>query len=42
MVDICVVEFDLVIFYFYLIYVVENELLILDKVFILVLGLGLI
>lgn len=42
MVDICVVEFDLNILYFYLIYEFENELIRSDKEKIVVFGLGFI
>lgn len=42
MVDICAVEFDFEILYFYLIYGWENEFIKFDKEFVLVLGFGLI
>lgn len=40
MVDICVVEFEVGIFYFYFIFDKENESIFIDKKKIIVLGLG--
>lgn len=42
MVDICVVEFEFLILYYYGIYEIENEFIVIDKEKILVLGFGLI
>lgn len=42
MVDICVGEFVLEIFYYYGIYEFENESIVMKCLFVLVLGLGLI
>lgn len=42
MVDICVVEFEFVMLYYYSIYVDENELIVIDCKSVVVLGFGLI
>lgn len=42
MVDMCAVEFELYMFYFYSMYEMENESNVLKKFFVLVLGFGFI
>lgn len=42
MVDICVVEFEFIILYFYGMFEDENELIVIDCKSVVVLGLGLI